>query len=207
MEKISRASLTIIDFECFFVSNEYAESLEKAPQHHYSSTLVMSEINDPEKPDLPLGCLWAPAYDGREGITFEKEADHIVSVFRQCFGEDTDCRDKFVNAVAVLSVKQLFEKNFCKWDPMFPSTDAAIQRACAWGVIAAKSREIEYRLFAASLACFLNFEIQNAFAYKDSAGAISVRTNLNDLRHTLVPVMKVSEVEVGKYITVLSAYS
>ena len=122
----------------------------------------MSNISDSENPDQQLGCLWAPTYDGREGTTFTKEADHILSVFRQCTGENSDYRDRYVDALAVMAVKPLYEKNFANWDTKIASTKAAIQRACAWGIVAAKSGEIEYRLFAASLSCFLNFELQKA---------------------------------------------
>jgi len=162
----------------------------------------MSNISDSENPDLQLGCLWAPAYDGREGTTFTKEADHIVSVFRQCTGENSDYRDRYVNAVAVMAVKPLYEKKFANWDAKFTSTEAAMQRACAWGVIAAKSREIEYRLFAASLSCFLNFELQKVFALGETEFDVSVHDNENDLCFALIPVMKISDVEAGKTLSV-----
>ena len=204
IEQTSRASVTIIDFECYAMLNPNSSdtSHKTVQQHHYASTLVMSDISDSDNPDLQLGCLWAPAYDGREGATFTKEADHIISVFRQCIRENNDYRDRYVNAVAVMAVKPLFEKNFANWDTKFTSTEAAIQRACAWGIVAAKSREIEYRLFAASLSCFLNFELQKVFALEETKFDISVQYNQNDLCFTLIPVMKMSDVEVGKGLSV-----
>lgn len=203
VEQTSGASVTIIDFECYVVLNPTSSdsSHRNIQQHYYASTLVMSDISDSENPDLHLGCLWAPAYDGREGTTFIKEVDHIVSVFRQCTGESIDNRDRYVNAIAIMAVKPLIEKNFANWDTKFTSTNAAIQRACAWGIIAAKSREIEYRLFAASLSCFLNFELQKALALEETEFDISIQDNENDLCFALIPVMKISDVEAGKSLS------
>jgi hypothetical protein len=193
-EKTSHASVTVIDFECSaFLENK---SNTQLGLHHYASTLVMSDIIDPEYPDLQLGCLWAPAYDGREGTTFTKEADHILSVFRQCDGEKTDYRDKFVNAIAINAIRALYNKYFSTMNTHFASADAAIQRACAWGVIAAKSREIEYRLFAASLSCFLDIELQNSLEHREGDFDISIQRNENDLCCILTPVLKISDVEI-----------
>lgn len=197
IERTSRASVTIIDFECFTMV-DHLDVLSSPRQRHYSSTLVMSDITDPDNPELQLGCLWAPAYDGREGATFLKEADHVLSVLRQCSGETTDYRDNFINAVAINAIQPLYEKHFTNMEPEFTSAEAAIQRACAWGVVAAKSREVEYRLFAASLSCFLNFELQkNNFSFRESQFSVSKYGSQNDLCYTLTPVLKITDVEIG----------
>ena len=199
IEKTSHASVTVIDFECSAFSEIKSDTqieLGSPRPHYYASTLVMSDIIDPDYPDLQLGCLWAPAYDRREGTTFAKEADHILSIFRQCDGEKTDYRDIFVNAIAINAIRTLYNKYFSTMDTHFASTDAAIQRACAWGVIAAKSREIEYRLFAASLSCFLDIELQNSLEYRQGDFDISIQRNENDLCCILTPVLKISDVEI-----------
>ena len=200
IEKTSRASVTIIDFECFSPQSQQSadvQGMASPRQHYYSSTLVMSDIIDPDHPERQLGCLWAPAYDGRGGATFVKEADHIVSVFRQCSGAMTDYRDCLVSALAINAIEPLYNRHFSEMDARFTSTDAAIRRACAWGVVAAKSREIEYRLFAASLSCFLSFEVQNSIGIRDRDLDYSLHGTQNDLSFMLTPTMKISDVELG----------
>lgn len=157
----------------------------------------MSNISDPDNPELQLGCLWAPAFDGNEGATFAKETDHIISVFKHCSGGVNGYRDRFVNAVAIMSISPLYSKHFTKWDSNLVCPDAAIQRACAWGVVAAKSREIEYRLFAASLTCFLNFELHNNLAFHNQNFDVSLVERKNDISCILVPVIRIADVEIG----------
>ena len=159
----------------------------------------MSKILDSNNPELQLGCLWAPGFDGKEGTTFAKEADHIVSVFKHCSGGENGYRDRFVNAVAIMSINPLYSKHFTMWNSQIECTDAAIQRACAWGVVAAKSREIEYRLFAASLSCFLNFELQNNLAFHNQDFDTSLVESKNDISCVLVPIIRIADVEIGKY--------
>jgi hypothetical protein len=200
IERTSRASVTIIDFECLSSSSQKSvdvQGVASPRQHHYSSTLVMSDIIDPEHPERRLGCLWAPAYDSRGGTTFVKEADHIVSVFRQCSGAMTEYRDRLVSAVAINAIEPLYSRHFSEMDARFPSTDAAIRRACAWGIVAAKSREIEYRLFAASLSSFLSFEVQNSLGIHDRDIDNSLHGTQNDLSFMLTPTVKISDVELG----------
>ena len=163
----------------------------------YASTLVTSEIHDPEHPDRRLACLWAPAYDGKEGAAFSKEAEHILSVFRQCLGNEREARHQFVQVVALTAVKPLFDEHFSRWEEAFERVDAAVQRACAWGVIAAKSCEIEYRLFAACLNAFLDFEVQKHLRGYYDLGYVSLEHGENDLNFELVPFMRIGTVEVG----------
>lgn len=197
VEKISQASVTIIDFECSSTVSGSASSSEPQMRHQFTSTLVMSNILDPNNPELQLGCLWAPGFDGKEGTTFSKEADHIMSVFRHCSGGENGYRDRFVNAVAIMSISPLYSKHFTNWDPQLACPDAAIQRACAWGVVAAKSRETEYRLFAASLSCFLNFELHNNLAFHDQDFDISSAESKNDICCVLLPVIRIINAEIG----------
>ena len=197
VEKASRASVTIIDFECSSLTSSPQATSEPKKTHQFTSTLVMSNILDPDNPELQLGCLWAPGFDGKEGTTFAKEAEHIVSVFKHCSGGENGYRDRFVNAVAIMSVNPLYSKHFTNWDFRLGRPDAAIQRACAWGVVAAKSREIEYRLFAASLSCFLNFELHNNLAFHNQDFDISLAENKNDICCVLVPVITIADVEIG----------
>ena len=199
VEKISGASITIIDFECYSIGPTLNGTTSETKKSHFTSTLVMSKIHDSNNPELQLGCLWAPGFDGKEGTTFAKEADHIVSVFKHCSGGENGYRDRFVNAVAIMSINPLYSKHFTKWNSQIECTDAAIQRACAWGVVAAKSREIEYRLFAASLSCFLNFELQNNLAFHNQDFDISLVGSNNDISCVLVPVIRIADVEIGKY--------
>src|SRR5207237_3837639 len=63
-----------------------------------------------------------------------------------------------------------WNSDVCSSDLGFPSEDAALQRACAWGIVAANRSQIEYRLFAASVVCLLNTQINT-----------SVRDNLTEL--------------------------
>lgn len=199
VEKISQASVTIIDFECSSTVSGSATGSEPQMRHQFTSTLVMSKILDPNNPELQLGCLWAPGFDGREGTTFSKEADHIMSVFRHCSGGESGYRDRFVNAVAIMSITPLYSKHFTNWDSHLASPEAAIQRACAWGVVAAKSREIEYRLFASSLACFLNFELHNNLAFHNQEFDISLADTKNDICCILVPAIRMGDAEIGTY--------
>ena len=199
-EQISQASVTIIDFECSSHLQPRTGYFfrEQPRQVRYTSTLVTSEIHDPDHPDRRLACLWAPAYDGKEGTVFSKEAEHLLSVFRQCLGDEREARYQFVQVVALTAIKPLFEERFSRWEEGFGCADAAVQRACAWGVVAAKSREIEYRLFAACLSAFLNFEVRKHLRGDNGPGNVSsVEHSENDLNFALVPVMRIGTVEVG----------
>ena len=129
---------------------------------------------------------------------FSKEAEHLLSVFRQCLGDEREARYQFVQVVALTAIKPLFEERFSRWEEGFGCADAAVQRACAWGVVAAKSREIEYRLFAACLSAFLNFEVRKHLRGDNGPGNVSsVEHSENDLNFALVPVMRIGTVEVG----------
>jgi hypothetical protein len=200
IENASQATVTVIDFECVSMLEtprpENPLETVQTPQHHYASTLVMSDIPDPESPELRLGCLWAPAHDGKEGVTFAKETEHILSVFRQCSANEVDHRDKIAHAMAVMAIGNLYTKHFAGWEDHYASADAAIQRACAWGVVAAKSREVEYRLFAASLSSFLNFELKRSLPSQESYFEFSTQGSGNDICCTLIPLIKTSNVEI-----------
>lgn len=200
IENASQASVTVIDFECVSIFEmprpEGPPETVQIPQHHYVSTLVMSDIPDPDSPELRLGCLWAPAYDGKEGVTFTKEAEHILSVFRQCSDNEVDHRDRIAHAMAVMAIGNLYAKHFAGWEYHYASANAAIQRACAWGVVAAKLREVEYRLFAASLSSFLNFELQRSLPSQESYFDFSAQGGGNDICCTLIPLIKISDLEI-----------
>jgi hypothetical protein len=200
IENASQASVTVIDFECVSMLEmpRPESSLEtlQIPQHHYASTLVMSDIPGPDSPELRLGCLWAPSHDGKEGVTFAKETEHILSVFRQCSDNEVDHRDKIAHAMAVIAIGNLYAKHFAGWEDHYASANAAIQRACAWGVVAAKSREVEYRLFAASLSAFLNFELQRSLPSQESYFEFSAPGGGNDICCILIPLIKTSNVEI-----------
>jgi hypothetical protein len=208
VENVSKASVSIIDFQCASKSSLQfpilSPSQPASEQHQYASTLVMSNIADPHCPELQLGCLWAPAYDGKEGITFSKEIDHILPVFRQCSGDEgkSNFRERFANAIAIMAITPLFANHFTTWDPNFSSPDAAIQRACAWGVVAAKSREVEYRLFASSLSCFLNFELQNNLTFTEEESSRTSGEFPNDLCYTLIPYMRIIDMQVRKSLPI-----
>lgn len=102
-----------------------------------------------------------------------------------------DARDKFLEIVALRGVGGLFERDFGRWEDGFGGVDEGVQRACAWGVVAAKSREIEYRLFAACLTAFLEFEV------KKQRGTRVELAAENDLLFNLVPAMRIGGVDIG----------
>lgn len=188
IEKVSRASVTIIDFECAAISPAISS-------HTYVSSIVMSDILDPDHPESQLSCLWAPAFDGRNGITFAREADHILSVLRQGWEGGKDSNERLRTSVAAMAVNYLYGRHFSSWTTVYTSPEAAIQRACAWGIVAAKSREVEYRLFAASLSCFLNSQINITLQSSDFDA--SVQDNRNDLRFFLVPYFRLFDMDLG----------
>jgi hypothetical protein len=199
IEKMSRASVTIIDFQCVSgPSQNLNGSSEVALSHvqRYASTIVMSNIINSGHPELQVSCLWAPAYEGKDGATFTKEADHLLSVLGQCWDGGADYNERLRTSVAAAAINDLYGKHFTHWNPHFVSAEAAIQRACAWGVVASKSREIEYRLFAASLSCFLNSQIN--FTLKNNDFDNSLQQRQNDLCYVLVSVMKLYDEELGK---------
>jgi hypothetical protein len=198
IEKRSRASVTIIDFQCVSGSQNLNAGSEVEPSQikRYASTIVMSDIRNPGNPELQVSCLWAPAYEGKDGATFTKEADHLLSVLGQCWDGGADYNERLRTSVAAAAINDLYGKHFTHWNPHFVSAEAAIQRACAWGVVASKSREIEYRLFAASLSCFLNSQIN--FTLRNNDFDISLQQHQNDLCYLLVPVMKFYDEELGK---------
>lgn len=198
-EHISHASVTLVDFECRTENNlaqTDAFDTGRLCYHRYISTLVMSEIADPDDPELRLSCLWAPAFEGKEGTTFEKESRHILSVFNQCSGTGNDFRGRLASALGSISIGLLYEKYFDDWEPRFVSAAAAIQRACAWGIVAAKSTEIEYRLFAASLRCYLHLQIQRNLQFQEKFN-FSSDDGQRDLSYELIPFIKVSDTEIG----------
>ena len=189
IEKISNSSVTIIDFKCVSSNPRQASDLS------YVSTIVMSDIINPDVPSEQISCLWAPAYDTVDTITFRKESTHLLSVLRQSW-EGSTYNERMRTWVAATAINDLFSKYFTEWTHGFPSEDAALQRACAWGIVAANRSQIEYRLFAASLVCLLNTQINT-----------SVRDNLteleafgNDTCYMLVPHFKI-------YDRVLSRFS
>jgi hypothetical protein len=192
-ESTSTASVTIIDFECCATLQPRTGFFfrEQSRQVRWTSTLVTSHVPDAARPDDALTCLWAPAYDGKEGAAFGKEGEHLRSVFGGCVGMG-DGRDRFLEIVALRGVGGLFERDFGRWEDGFGGVDEGVQRACAWGVVAAKSREIEYRLFAACLTAFLEFEVQ-----RHRGGARVEAPVENDLLFNLVPAMRIGGVDVG----------
>jgi hypothetical protein len=207
LENISRASVTIIDFDCVCGRSQNLErgfEFQQSPSHHYASTIVMSDITNPENPEHPVSCLWAPAYEGRDGSTFSKESAHLLSVLGQCWEGGADYNERLRTSVATAAINDLYGKHFTQWTPRFVSAEAAIQRACAWGIVAAKSREIEYRLFAASLSHFLNSQIN--FTLRNNEFGVSLEQCQNDLCYLLVPVLKLHDKELGKP-RIISAYA
>lgn len=199
VEKASHASVTIIDFDCASGRSPTLNGgfdLGQFPSHHYASTIVMSDIADPENPEGQVSCLWAPAYEGKDGATFSKESAHLLSVLGQCWEGGTDYNERLRRSVATAAINDLYGKHFTQWSPRFAYVEAAIQRACAWGVVAAKSREIEYRLFAASLSHFLNSQIN--FTLRNKEIEISLEECQNDLCYSLVPMIKLHNEELGK---------
>jgi hypothetical protein len=193
-ESTSTASVTIIDFECSATLQARTGFFfrEQPRQVRWTSTLITSDIPDAARPEQTLTCLWAPAYDGKEGSVFAKEGGHLGSVFGACVGRG-DARDRFLEIVAMRGLGGLFERDFGRWEDGFGGVDEGVQRACAWGVVAAKSREIEYRLFAACLTAFLEFEVQ-----KHRGGTMEAPAE-NDLLVNLVPAMRIGGVDVGTF--------
>lgn len=187
IEKLSRASVTIIDFECSCTHSD--------PPQAYTSSIVMSDIIDPDHAESQVSCLWAPACDGKPGMTFMREADHILSVLIQGWQGVKDANERLRASVAAMAINYLYSRHFSSWSPMYGSPEAAIQRACAWGIVAAKSREIEYRLFAASLSCFLNSQINITLQTSDFD--VSVQENRNDLRFFLIPHFRLFDVDLS----------
>jgi len=206
IEFVSGSSLTIIDFLCRSVSSTDPSGYHPFSQEHsYSSAIILSDIPDTENPDAqPISCLWAPAYDGKDGSTFSREPSNIFPVFKQASGNQNTYDDRLVSSIATMAIEQLYSKHFTEWQPHFRSVDAAIQRACAWGIVGAKSREIEYRLFAASLSCLLNLQMTIALGNSELQGA--VETEGNDLCFTLRPIMTIEDVEVGEMTLAVVAY-
>jgi hypothetical protein len=164
----------------------------------------MSDITNPENPEHPVSCLWAPAYEGKDGATFSKESAHLLSVLGHCWEGGADYNERLRTSVATAAINDLYGKHFTHWSPRFAYAEAAIQRACAWGIVAAKSREIEYRLFAASLSHFLNSQIN--FTLRNNEFVVSLEQCQNDLCYLLVPVLKFHDEELGKPQTI-SAYA
>jgi hypothetical protein len=187
IEKCSRASVTIVDFECASPSSDQRRA--------YTSSIVMSDIIDPDRPESQVSCLWAPAYDGKSGTTFTREADHILSVLKQGWEGGKDSNERLRTSVAAMAINYLYTHHFSCWSPLYGSPEAAIQRACAWGIVASKSRQLEYRLFAASLSCFLNSQINITLQTSDFDS--SVPENRNDLRFFLVPYFRVFDIDLG----------
>jgi hypothetical protein len=194
-EKLSRASITVIDFEC----RSQAESGDVGRElsvHRYSSSVVVSDIVNPERPDEQLSCLWAPAYDGREGSTFSKEVEHIISVFKQSTGEGF--QDKLAYTMAKMTINDMYRHYFDEWSPRYISCASAIQRACAWGIVAAKSKEVEYRLFAAALRCFINLQTGGQFGAEKQEGCIMESgDSLNNMCFVLTPFMDLCHRRIG----------
>lgn len=189
IEKISNSSVTIIDFKCVTDNPRQASDLS------YVSTIVMSDIINPDVPSEQISCLWAPAYDTVDTITFRKESTHLLSVLRQSWDGST-YNKRMRTSVAATAINDLFSKYFTEWTHGFPSEDAALQRACAWGIVAANRSQIEYRLFAASLVCLLNTQINT-----------SLRDNLaepeafgKDICYMLVPHFKIYDTELGSFL-------
>lgn len=188
VEKISKASVTIIDFECIPFNSR--QSLDA----RYASTTVMSDIINPETPSEQISCLWAPAYDGKETLTYRKESTHLLSVIRQ-FWEGCTYNERLRTSVAATAIHNLFSKHFTEWTPNFTSEDAALQRALAWGVVAANTSQIEYRLFAASLVALLNSQINLSL----TDGPLEMDNFGNDICYTLTPHFKIHDIELGRY--------
>jgi hypothetical protein len=186
IEKVSRASVTIIDFECRANVHPY--------DYTYVSSIVMSDIVDPAGPGSQVSCLWAPAYEGKDTITFAREADHLLSALTTDVTTYNGA-DRLRTSVVAMSVNCLYTRHFHGWSHAFSFREAAIQRACAWGIVAAKSKEVEYRLFAASLSCFLNSQINMTLQTSDFDA--SIERNTNDLTLYLVPYFRIFETDLG----------
>lgn len=189
VEKASKASVTIIDFECVSAESQEAADIK------YAGTVVMSDIINRDMPSEQIGCLWAPAYDGKDPVTFRKESTHLLSVLRLCW-EGCTYNERMRTSVAATAITDLFSKHFTEWAPNFSSQEAALLRACAWGFVAANTSKIEYRLFAASMICLLNSQINSSLA----TSSIEAESPGNDLCFTLIPYFRVLHIELGKHL-------
>lgn len=189
IEKISNASVTIIDFKCVPSNPRQAQNLS------YASTIVMSDIINPETPSEQISCLWAPAYDTIDTITFRKESTYLLSVIRQSW-EGFTYNQRMRTSVAATAIHDLFSKYFVEWTQDFPSEDAALQRACAWGIVAANRSQVEYRLFAASLVCLLDTQINTSL--RDTSAETEAFGN--DICYTLIPHFKIYHKELRRFL-------
>jgi hypothetical protein len=188
-EKTSNASVTIIDFKCVPSNPRQAQNLS------YASTIVMSDIVNPETPSEQISCLWAPAYDTIDTITFRKESTHLLSVLRQSW-EGFTYNERMRTSVAATAIHDLFSKYFVEWTQDFPSEDAALQRACAWGIVAANRSQVEYRLFATSLVCLLDTQINTSLR-----GTLEENEAFgNDICYTLIPHFKIYHKELRRFL-------
>jgi hypothetical protein len=155
----------------------------------------MSDIINPETPSEQISCLWAPAYDGKDPVTFRRESAHLLSVLRQCW-EGCTYNERMRTSVAATAINDLFSKHFTDWTREFTSEDAALQRACAWGVVAAHTSKIEYRLFAASLVSLLNSQINSSLTDK----SVEMEDLGNDMCYTLIPFFRIHDIDLCKYL-------
>lgn len=177
-ESVSRASITILDFHCAPQLSPLSIRVLDA----ITGTVVMSEV-----PEMHPKCIWSHLDNKTDMNLFSMERAYLLSALPS---NANNLSHKVHQSVAASELSAVY-KRLRGWNWMFDSTEAAIQRACAWGIVNSASDMFEYRLFAACVTRFFETHVTSRNRPSRNHVTGSQAENENDLAYILTPFIEV----------------